>query len=200
MIALKLSLLQLAQWIQLQVDSPVIELQSIQEFRHKVLGSDDVWLVDFFHPRCGPCNAIKGTVRRTASKLKGIAKVAMFNCVESDETQAFCTEQGVSGYPTILAYGAGANKRPTVCSNRIERLISWFCSQLTDFVSVVSNLSFFSPLLYWLPQQMTPMRICLVSDSKVTVYTHIHSLSLVLVVMMSSKEFNTARSIRMLIF
>jgi len=108
----------LAQWIQLQVDSPVIELQSIQEFRHKVLGSDDVWLVDFFHPRCGPCNAIKGTVRRTASKLKGIAKVAMFNCVESDDTQAFCTEQGVSGYPTILAYGAGANKRPTVVESQ----------------------------------------------------------------------------------
>ena len=47
------------------------------------------------------------------------------------------------------------------------------------------------------------MRISLVSDSKVTLYTHTYtltrSLSLVLVVMMKSKELKTPRSVLMFI-
>ena len=48
---------------------------------------------------------------------------------------------------------------------------------------------------HWLPQKMILMRICLVFDSKVTVYTHTHTLthSLVLVVMMRSMKVKTSR-------
>eukprot|EP00658_Telonema_sp_P-2_P065579 TRINITY_DN5478_c0_g1_i1.p1 TRINITY_DN5478_c0_g1~~TRINITY_DN5478_c0_g1_i1.p1 ORF type:complete len:442 (-),score=100.67 TRINITY_DN5478_c0_g1_i1:303-1628(-) len=103
----------LVEWIQQTVSSAVIELRSVRDFRNRVLGSKELWLVDFYHPNCGPCQALKPAVRRAAWKLQGVAKVGMFSCVQSEEANQFCIEQGVSGYPTIVGYKQGPNKEPT---------------------------------------------------------------------------------------
>jgi len=38
-------------------------------------------------------------------QMKGLAKVAMFSCTESNAHQQFCNEKGVQGYPTVIAFG-----------------------------------------------------------------------------------------------
>jgi len=98
----------LAQWVLDSVESPVVDIHSPRQFQSYVDRGKDLWIVDFFSPNCGPCQAIKGDVRRMANKLKGLAKVAMFSCVESDAHMQLCNQRGVNGYPTIMAFGRGA--------------------------------------------------------------------------------------------
>lgn len=94
-----------AQWVADTLESPVVEISNPRQFKHLVDGSNQLWLVDFYSPRCGPCQAIKGDVRRIANQLRGLAKVGMFNCIESSEHQRFCHEEkGIQHYPTVMAF------------------------------------------------------------------------------------------------
>jgi len=94
-----------AQWTADSLDSAVVEIANARQFKHQVDGSNQLWIVDFYSPRCGPCQAIKGDVRRIANQMKGLAKVGMFNCAESSEHQQFCHQQkGIKSYPTVMAF------------------------------------------------------------------------------------------------
>jgi len=99
---------EVAQWVADSLDSPVVDIYTPRQFGQLVDRSKELWIVDFYSPRCGPCQAIKGDVRRMASKMRGLAKVAMFSCVESEQHQQFCNDKGVNGFPTIMAFGRSA--------------------------------------------------------------------------------------------
>ena len=53
----------------------VIELTD-SNFDSLVMGSDDMWLVEFFAPWCGHCKNLAPEWTRAASSLKGKVKVA----------------------------------------------------------------------------------------------------------------------------
>ena len=53
----------------------VIELTD-SNFDEKVLGSDDLWLVEFFAPWCGHCKNLAPEWAKAATSLKGKVKVA----------------------------------------------------------------------------------------------------------------------------
>lgn len=74
-------------------------------FKNRVLeGSDNdglPWLIDFYAPWCGPCNAFAPKFEMIAERLEGIVKCGKVNC---QENQGLCQKAGITGYPSIMFY------------------------------------------------------------------------------------------------
>jgi len=76
-------------------------------FDSVVLGSKDIWMVEFYAPWCGHCKALEPEWNEAASKLKGKVRFAKVDAtVETALGQRF----QVQGYPTILFWDYGAGK------------------------------------------------------------------------------------------
>lgn len=44
-------------------------------FKSKVLDSDELWLIEFYAPWCGHCQAMEGAWKQVAKRLKGVVNV-----------------------------------------------------------------------------------------------------------------------------
>lgn len=81
----------------------VVELTD-SNFDSTVLGSEDMWLVEFYAPWCGHCKNLAPHWAKAATELKGKVKLgaldATVNTIKS-------SEYGVQGYPTIKFFGLG---------------------------------------------------------------------------------------------
>ncbi|KAH7280411.1 hypothetical protein KP509_37G065900 [Ceratopteris richardii] len=78
-----------------------VELTS-SNFDKLVLGSNDLWLVEFFAPWCGHCKKLAPEWKKASKELKGKAQLGHVNCdVEKDLMSRF----GVQGFPTVLVFG-----------------------------------------------------------------------------------------------
>jgi protein disulfide-isomerase-like protein len=72
---------------------------------------ENVWLIEFYAPWCGHCQALKPTYIDTAKMLKksneeGL-RIGAVNCVEE---QSLCAKYGIKGYPTLKAFANGKGK------------------------------------------------------------------------------------------
>ncbi|XP_066991442.2 dnaJ homolog subfamily C member 10 [Anabrus simplex] len=67
---------------------------------------ENMWLVDYFAPWCGPCQQLAPQWRKLAKMIDSLPNVhvAEVNCEEYGE---LCMEQGVRSYPTIRLYPFG---------------------------------------------------------------------------------------------
>jgi protein disulfide-isomerase A6 len=90
-------------------DSDVIKTLTEENFEETVLKSKDMWLVEFFAPWCGHCKSLAPEWAKAASILKGTAKLA---AVDATVQTALGTKYEVKGYPTIVVFEAGDNKKP----------------------------------------------------------------------------------------
>ena len=72
-------------------------------FNDTVKNSNDVYLVDFWAPWCGPCRMMGPILDEYASKQTKI-KVAKVNV---DESPALATEFGITGIPTMIVFNKG---------------------------------------------------------------------------------------------
>ncbi len=81
----------------------VVELTE-SNFKKLVLGSDDMWLVEFFAPWCGHCKNLAPHWKQAASELKGKVKLG---AVDATVHQSLAAEYGVQGYPTIKYFPSG---------------------------------------------------------------------------------------------
>ncbi|KAH7726903.1 DnaJ-like protein subfamily C member 10 [Aphelenchoides avenae] len=90
-------------WITQFLPSLVEDLN--QDFYHRVLGSTDPWLVDFFAPWCGHCVQFAPTYERIAKALEGRVKVAKVDC---DKWPGVCQSVGVRAYPSVRFYAGSA--------------------------------------------------------------------------------------------
>lgn len=79
----------------------VVELTP-SNFHQKVINSDELWLIEFYAPWCGHCQALTQDWKKTASALKGIVKVGAVN---ADEHKGLGGQYGVQGFPTIKFFG-----------------------------------------------------------------------------------------------
>ena len=72
-------------------------------FNDTVKNSNDVYLVDFWAPWCGPCRMMGPILDEYASKQTKI-KVAKVNV---DESPDLATEFGITGIPTMIVFNKG---------------------------------------------------------------------------------------------
>lgn len=81
----------------------VIELTD-SEFSEKVLGSEDLWLVEFYAPWCGHCKNLAPIWAEVATELKGKVKVAALDATVHTVT---ANKYNIRGFPTIKVFAAG---------------------------------------------------------------------------------------------
>jgi len=78
----------------------VVELTD-KNFAAKVIGSDYVWVVEFYAPWCGHCKHFAPEFARAAKNLHGIVHVGAVNC---DEEKQICGAFGIQGFPTVKMF------------------------------------------------------------------------------------------------
>jgi len=76
-------------------------------FDSLVLGSKDIWLVEFYAPWCGHCKKLEPEWNDAASKLKGTVKLGK---VDATVETSLASRFGVKGYPTIKVFDYGEGK------------------------------------------------------------------------------------------
>lgn len=70
--------------------------------------SDELWMVDFYAPWCGPCQALLPEWRRVARMLNGMISVGTVDC---QKHHSFCQGESVRAYPEIRLYSHSASRR-----------------------------------------------------------------------------------------
>lgn len=68
---------------------------------------EEMWVVDFFAPWCGPCQKLGPQWRQLAKQVSAVSeiKVAQVDCVANSD---LCDAQNVRSYPTIRLYPLGS--------------------------------------------------------------------------------------------
>ncbi|XP_064167232.1 dnaJ homolog subfamily C member 10 [Anguilla rostrata] len=80
-----------------------------EEFRLKVLGGKEHWVLDFYAPWCGPCQHFAPEFELLARMLKGSVRAGKVDCQAHSQT---CMNAGIRAYPTVRFYPyLGTNKR-----------------------------------------------------------------------------------------
>ncbi|KAM3915907.1 dnaJ homolog subfamily C member 10 [Leptodactylus fuscus] len=64
---------------------------------------DEIWMVDFYAPWCGPCQALMPEWKRMARHLSGLINVGSVDC---QKYSSLCSQQYVQAYPEIRLYPA----------------------------------------------------------------------------------------------
>jgi thioredoxin len=75
-----------------------------QTFEHEVLQSDQLTIVDFWAPWCGPCRMIAPILDELASQYDETLKVTKLNV---DENPATSQRFGITSIPTLLFFRNG---------------------------------------------------------------------------------------------
>jgi len=78
----------------------VVELTD-KNFANKVIGSDYVWVVEFYAPWCGHCKHFAPEFARAAKNLHGIVHFGAVNC---DDQKQICGAFGIQGFPTVKMF------------------------------------------------------------------------------------------------
>ena len=73
-------------------------------FESEILKSDQVVLVDFWAPWCGPCRQIAPVVEQLAGENAGSAKVVKVNV---DDASSSAQSYGVNSIPTLMVFKGG---------------------------------------------------------------------------------------------
>ena len=102
--------------------SGVITELNDRNFEEQVLKSDQVWLVDFWAPWCGPCLMMAPTLEEIAKDLEGKLRVGKLNVDENPETTS---KYGIRAIPTLILFKAGKEIAQAVGVQPKEELISF---------------------------------------------------------------------------
>jgi thioredoxin 1 len=81
----------------------IIELTE-ENFQQEVLEAQEVVLVDFWAPWCGPCQRIAPVVEQLAAENAGRLKVGKVNV---DEQPALAAHYGINSIPTLMLFKNG---------------------------------------------------------------------------------------------
>lgn len=98
-------------------------------FDSLVLGSKDIWIVEFYAPWCGHCKALEPEYKQAAAQLKGTVKLGKVDATEHEQLGA---RFGVKGFPTIKVFGYGAKSDSKAFDYQAERTASAIVSYAMD--------------------------------------------------------------------
>jgi thiol-disulfide isomerase/thioredoxin len=117
-------------------NTDVIELEF--ENLNSLLRRTSIWLVNFYHPHCAPCQSVKEVWMELADKMYGIFKVAAVNCSEEEE---LCEEYGINAFPTFIYFPENtAQKHEQYSGERTVKAFSDFAVQrMQSFVRLVTS-------------------------------------------------------------
>ncbi len=87
-------------------NSAVILLNQ-EQFNKEVVKSNDIWLILFYAPWCGHCQAFSPEYEKAAKALKGIFKIGAVN---GDEEKILSGKYGIKGFPTVKFFGLNKDK------------------------------------------------------------------------------------------
>ena len=85
-------------------NSPNVREATDGNFATDVLGSDQLALVDFWAPWCGPCRLLAPTIDSVADEFAGKVKVFKMNV---DENPGTPDRYSVRGIPTVILFRNG---------------------------------------------------------------------------------------------
>ncbi len=74
------------------------------DFQSVVLDSDDITLVDFWAPWCGPCQMLLPTIESLSEKLESGIKIVKVNV---DEQAELASQYGVMSIPSLKVFKNG---------------------------------------------------------------------------------------------
>ncbi len=74
------------------------------DFQSVVLDSNDITLVDFWAPWCGPCQMLLPTIEALSEKLESGAKIVKVNV---DEQAELAAKYGVMSIPALKVFKGG---------------------------------------------------------------------------------------------
>ncbi len=83
--------------------SGIIELTE-ENFQQQVLESQQLVLVDFWAPWCGPCQRIAPVVEQLAAENAGRLKIGKVNV---DQQPLLAAQYGVNSIPTLMLFKNG---------------------------------------------------------------------------------------------
>lgn len=81
------------------------------DFKNKVIDSDEVTVVDFFAPWCGPCRKMADVISQIADDYNGKISVYKLN---TDDNIKTAKEYSISSLPSILIFKNGEAKERLV--------------------------------------------------------------------------------------
>eukprot|EP00392_Amoebophrya_sp_AT5.2_P001811 g1816.t1 len=107
-----------------------VQLLDAAAFKKKVIGSDGLFMVEFFASWCGHCKQLAPQYEKAAEATKGIVG---FVAVED---QAAMQEYGVQGFPTIKWFGQDKKKPEDYRGGRDAKgLVEFAMKKVNDMVS-----------------------------------------------------------------
>ena len=102
-------------------------------FDKEVVQSDDIWLVLFYAPWCGHCQAFSPEYERAARALKGIFKIG---AIDADKERSVSGKYGIRGFPTVKFFGTDKEKPEEYNSARKAESIIEF---MIEKVKTITN-------------------------------------------------------------
>ncbi|XP_050418751.1 dnaJ homolog subfamily C member 10 [Patella vulgata] len=142
----------MVEFLQDTMNPPVIILNK-ESFNRLVKNkqSDEIWLVDFYAPWCGPCMQLAPEWRRLAKMLKSTkgVHVAEVDCQENSDV---CRQESINSYPTMRLFPMGTtNTAKFHMYNGWHRdatsLRAWVYEYLPSKVATLSRNSFYERIL-----------------------------------------------------
>lgn len=73
-------------------------------FESKVINSENISIVDFWAPWCGPCRKMSAVIDEVATEFQG--KINVFK-INTDDNLKSAKEYSISGLPSILIFKDG---------------------------------------------------------------------------------------------
>ena len=84
-----------------------IEETNAADWKERVLETKKLVVVQFWHPLCPHCQAIKPVYDELAAEYGNKLKFTKFNVVDSTENEKLAGKYGVMGTPTFLFFCGG---------------------------------------------------------------------------------------------
>lgn len=98
-----------------------------ETFEKEVLKADELVLVDFWAPWCGPCRMVSPVVEQMAAEQAGHLKAVKLNV---DEAPAIAARYGVQGIPLLVLLRDGTEVDRLVGAVPADRMRAWLAPHL----------------------------------------------------------------------